>query len=76
VFVGFTHGGTVSEWRAGAYYRGGGPAKPVVYEDFLPASAAAIVRTNLDTDTRAGAAAGAIGHHIHDPYRLYEKAAS
>lgn len=69
-----------------AYYRGGDPAKPVVYEDFLPASAAGIFRSNLDTDTRAGAGsddthysqdwiAGEIGHHIHDPYALYEKAA-
>jgi uncharacterized glyoxalase superfamily metalloenzyme YdcJ len=71
-----------------AYYRGGDPAKPVVYEDFLPASAAGIFRSNLDTDARAteGAddhsaysidwMAGATGHHIHDPYDLYEKAAS
>jgi uncharacterized glyoxalase superfamily metalloenzyme YdcJ len=70
-----------------AYYRGGDPAAPIVYEDFLPASAAGIFRSNLDRDTRAGfhtgdvAAdseydvewlAGAIGHHIHDPYALYE----
>jgi uncharacterized glyoxalase superfamily metalloenzyme YdcJ len=70
-----------------AYYCGGDPSKPVVYEDFLPASAAGIFRSNLDTDTEAVAAvddsdysldrmAGAIGHHIHDPYELYEKAAS
>ena len=70
-----------------AYYRGGDPAEPVVYEDFLPASAAAIFRSNLDSDTAAGAGrddshytqdwmAGQIGHHIHDPYALYEKAAS
>jgi uncharacterized glyoxalase superfamily metalloenzyme YdcJ len=70
-----------------AYYRGGDPAKPVVYEDFLPASAAGIFRSNLDGDAtkadfEAGTAdsdysldwmAGAIGHHVHDPY---EKAAS
>ena len=33
-----------------AYYRGGDPSKPVVYEDFLPASAAGIFRSNLDRD--------------------------
>jgi uncharacterized glyoxalase superfamily metalloenzyme YdcJ len=69
-----------------AYYRGGDPAKPVVYEDFLPASAAGIFRSNLDRDTETTAAtataddcgygadwmAGAIGRHIHDPYLLYE----
>ncbi len=70
-----------------AYYRGGDPTKPVVYEDFLPASAAGIFRSNLDRDAQPAAAAdhsdysldwmaGAIGHHIHDPYNLYEKAAS
>jgi uncharacterized glyoxalase superfamily metalloenzyme YdcJ len=70
-----------------AYYRAGDPSKPVVYEDFLPASAAGIFRSNLDTDTHAGEGAdncdygmgwmaGAIGHYIHDPYALYEKAAS
>jgi uncharacterized glyoxalase superfamily metalloenzyme YdcJ len=74
-----------------AYYRGGDPAAPIVYEDFLPASAAGIFRSNLDRDTRAAAKtgyavddsgydaqwlAGAIGHHIHDPYALYEEAAA
>lgn len=70
-----------------AYYRGGDPSKPVVYEDFLPASAAGIFRSNLDSDGRAddtaegshyslGWMAGQIGHHIHDPHELYEKAAS
>jgi uncharacterized glyoxalase superfamily metalloenzyme YdcJ len=70
-----------------AYYRGGDPSKPVVYEDFLPASAAGIFRSNLDTDTTATGTndesdysmswmAGQIGHHIHDPYELYEKAAT
>ncbi|BBY22418.1 2-oxoadipate dioxygenase/decarboxylase [Mycobacterium stomatepiae] len=68
-----------------AYYRGGDPAAPIVYEDFLPASAAGIFRSNLDRDTRAAGGidnsgydaewlAGAIGHHIHDPYVLYEEA--
>lgn len=70
-----------------AYYHGGDPAKPVVYEDFLPASAAGIFRSNLDTDTQpdeqadnadysAEWMAGQIGHHIHDPYELYEKVAA
>lgn len=66
-----------------AYYHGGDPAKPVIYEDFLPASAAGIFRSNLDRDTEPGGVhddsgysvgwmAGAIGRHIHDPYALYE----
>ncbi|ORV14611.1 2-oxoadipate dioxygenase/decarboxylase [Mycobacterium celatum] len=66
-----------------AYYRGGDPAKPVVYEDFLPTSAAGIFRSNLDRDASTCDAddnsgysmdwmAGAIGRHIHDPYALYE----
>lgn len=70
-----------------AYYRGGDPSKPVVYEDFLPASAAGIFRSNLDSDSQSDDTAdgchyslnwmaGQIGHHIHDPYELYEKAAS
>jgi uncharacterized glyoxalase superfamily metalloenzyme YdcJ len=70
-----------------AYYRGDDPTKPVVYEDFLPASAAGIFRSNLDRDAQPAAAddtgdysldwmACAISHHIHDPYDLYEKAAS
>jgi uncharacterized glyoxalase superfamily metalloenzyme YdcJ len=70
-----------------AYYRGGDPSKPVVYEDFLPSSAAGIFRSNLEGSNlgRADATdvaddsgysvdwmAGAIGRHIHDPYALYE----
>lgn len=66
-----------------AYYRGGDPSKPVIYEDFLPASAAGIFRSNLDRDSAATDVvddsgysvdwmAGAIDRHIHDPYALYE----
>ena len=69
-----------------AYYYGHDPAKPVVYEDFLPASAAGIFASNLDRDAEAHDIAddsgysmdwmaGAIGHAIHDPYRLYAAAA-
>src|SRR5208283_3726088 len=65
-----------------AYYRHGDPSRPIVYEDFLPRSAAGIFRSNLDGDAESfgGPAgsdysldwmAGVIGHHIHDPYALY-----
>ncbi|CAN5199225.1 VOC family protein [soil metagenome] len=70
-----------------AYYYGDDPSKPVVYEDFLPASAAGIFRSNLDTDTSVLATpaaddsgysrdwmAGAIGRDLLDPYALYEAA--
>ena len=58
-----------------------------IRDSFLPASAAGIFRSNLDSDTESDDTvdgshyspnwmAGQIGHHIHDPYELYEKAAS
>ena len=70
-----------------AYYHDGDPTKPVVYEDFLPISAAGIFRSNLDSDVpavdtedrsgyHADWLAGAIDKHVHDPYDLYEKAAA
>jgi uncharacterized glyoxalase superfamily metalloenzyme YdcJ len=69
-----------------AYYYGGDPSKPVVYEDFLPASAAGIFRSNLDTDSEpvdtaddsgysSDWLAGAIGRNLLDPYALYESLA-
>ncbi|BBY07458.1 2-oxoadipate dioxygenase/decarboxylase [Mycobacterium noviomagense] len=69
-----------------AYYRSGDPSKPVVYEDFLPASAAGIFRSNLDSDAEAAQVAddsgyslgwltAAIDRPIYDPYALYEASA-
>jgi uncharacterized glyoxalase superfamily metalloenzyme YdcJ len=69
-----------------AYYRHSDPSQPIVYEDFLPRSAAGIFRSNLDSDAVTDGEScnteydldwmsAAIGHHIHDPYALYEKAA-
>ncbi|WP_214415772.1 2-oxoadipate dioxygenase/decarboxylase [Sphaerisporangium fuscum] len=57
-------------------------ARPIVYEDFLPRSAAGIFQSNLTSDgskdvTRAGAEFGAealaevLGRPLHDPYELY-----
>ncbi|MGH3725248.1 MAG: 2-oxoadipate dioxygenase/decarboxylase [Mycobacterium sp.] len=54
---------------------------PIVYEDFLPRSAAGIFRSNLDDDGSYGDGdaadyskewmSGAICQDIHDPYALY-----
>lgn len=68
-----------------AYYRAGDPSTPIVYEDFLPASAAGIFRSNLDSPAGfeslcavddsgydAQWLAGSIGREIYDPYPLYE----
>jgi uncharacterized glyoxalase superfamily metalloenzyme YdcJ len=57
-------------------------ARPIVYEDFLPRSAAGIFQSNLTSDgakdvTAAGAdfgpdeLAGVLGRTLHDPYELY-----
>ncbi|WP_430333588.1 2-oxoadipate dioxygenase/decarboxylase [Rhodococcus sp. ACT016] len=62
----------------------GGVREPIVYEDFLPKSAAGIFRSNLDADTTAqagavgtaydiGSLAGVIGREVHDPYELYRR---
>lgn len=57
-------------------------ADPIVYEDFLPKSAAGIFRSNLESDgTRnfeneattfdADSMAGVLGRTLHDPYAIY-----
>ncbi|MFE1173986.1 2-oxoadipate dioxygenase/decarboxylase family protein [Streptomyces sp. NPDC058773] len=59
-------------------------AEPIVYEDFLPRSAAGIFQSNLSDEgsrnnDRTGIAydsawlSGAIGREVHDPYDLYEE---
>jgi uncharacterized glyoxalase superfamily metalloenzyme YdcJ len=68
-----------------AYYvrdeRGG--LQPIVYEDFLPKSAAGIFASNLTSEGRADASRRAaardaawmqdvLGRELHDPYALYE----
>ncbi|MDH6279403.1 2-oxoadipate dioxygenase/decarboxylase [Prescottella agglutinans] len=71
------------EKRAMAYFTyHDGVRAPIVYEDFLPKSAAGIFRSNLDRDTTAaagesgtvydlGTLADVIGRRVHDPYELY-----
>ncbi len=71
------------ETRGAAYFTyHGGVREPIVYEDFLPKSAAGIFRSNLDTDTTAtagesgtaydlGTLADVVGREVHDPYELY-----
>lgn len=57
-------------------------ATPIVYEDFLPASAAGIFQSNLTSDgskdtTKQGTAldadwlSGVLGRTLHDPFKLY-----
>ena len=59
-------------------------ADPLVYEDFLPRSAAGIFQSNLSgegsrNDEQEGAAydsawlSGALGRDVLDPYALYER---
>lgn len=60
-----------------------GALQPVVYEDFLPKSAAGIFASNLTSDGRSDASQrasardaawlqGVLGTPLHDPYALYE----
>jgi uncharacterized glyoxalase superfamily metalloenzyme YdcJ len=69
---------------SGLLQRGLVRAAPIVYEDFLPRSAAGIFQSNLSGQgTRNSAHAGvaydsgwlsdAIGRAVHDPYDLYEQ---
>lgn len=68
-----------------AYYRRlpDGALQPIVYEDFLPKSAAGIFASNLSSDGSLDAAQraavrdaawlqAALGRTLHDPYALYE----
>lgn len=68
-----------------AYYRrdDAGRLQPIVYEDFLPRSAAGIFASNLTSDGTADARQRAavrdaawmqeaLGRMLHDPYALYE----
>jgi uncharacterized glyoxalase superfamily metalloenzyme YdcJ len=63
-----------------------GARRPIVYEDFLPRSAAGIFASNLSGETELAAAQGqaprdadwlseAIGRRVHDPHELYAKQA-
>lgn len=79
--------GTDEELHAAdlAYYRSdpGGGLQPIVYEDFLPRSAAGIFASNLTSDGTSDASQRAaardaawlqdvLGTTLHDPYDLYE----
>lgn len=72
--------GTVEDWIAA----GRAVAEPVVYEDFLPVSAAGIFQSNLGGGeaTGYGAAASqeafeaALGLPVRDPFALYAQAAA
>lgn len=68
-----------------AYYTHGEDAmlQPIVYEDFLPKSAAGIFASNLTSEGRSDASQRAaardatwlrevLGRDLHDPYALYE----
>jgi uncharacterized glyoxalase superfamily metalloenzyme YdcJ len=68
-----------------AYYRrdDAGRLQPLVYEDFLPKSAAGIFASNLTSDGRSDARQrasvrdaawmqDALGRTLHDPYALYD----
>ena len=71
---------TVEDLLDGGWVR----AEPIVYEDFLPRSAAGIFQSNLTgkgarDDTRAAVhydrdwLAGALGRDVHDPFDLYQR---
>ena len=57
-------------------------ATPIVYEDFLPVSAAGIFQSNLgggeqrayDAHANQDAFEAALGAKIHDPFALYQQA--
>ncbi|POX38050.1 DUF1338 domain-containing protein [Streptomyces sp. Ru73] len=77
-------GGRPPAALAGLLDQGWIEAEPIVYEDFLPRSAAGIFQSNLSDEgsrdnDQAGAAydsdwlSGAIGREVLDPFALYER---
>lgn len=75
-------GGDPPRTAAGLVEQGWLEATPIVYEDFLPRSAAGIFASNLDNQGTRDTAlegsprdldwiAGAVGRTVHDPMRLY-----
>jgi uncharacterized glyoxalase superfamily metalloenzyme YdcJ len=77
-------GGVPPESLSDLVEQGWVTATPIVYEDFLPRSAAGIFQSNLGSegsrDTRATGVdydqewlAGAIGRDIHNPFHLYAR---